>query len=65
MGFRGETSMLRFIGGIFKVFFALMLVMTVLIGLGAAVLAFVFKKDFEDIENKTKQIIADIEANQA
>ncbi|AJC95631.1 hypothetical protein [Staphylococcus hyicus] len=56
--------MCKFIAGIFKVFFALMLVMTVLIGLGAAVLAFVFKKDFEDIENKTKQIIADIESNQ-
>lgn len=57
--------MLRFIGGIFKVFFALMLVLTVLVGTTVAVLAVVFKKDFEDIENKTKQIIADIEANQA
>ncbi|GGI33514.1 MULTISPECIES: hypothetical protein [Staphylococcus] len=57
--------MLRFIGGIFKVFFALMLVLTVLVGATVAVLAVVFKKDFEDIENKTKQIIADIEANQA
>ncbi|WP_198644557.1 hypothetical protein [Staphylococcus chromogenes] len=57
--------MLRFFGGIFKVFFALMLVLTVLVGATVAVLAVVFKKDFEDIENKTKQIIADIEANQA
>ncbi|WP_182472294.1 hypothetical protein [Staphylococcus chromogenes] len=57
--------MLRFIGGIFKIFFALMLVLTVLVGATVAVLAVVFKKDFEDIENKTKQIIADIEANQA
>ena len=57
--------MLRFIGGIFKVFFALMLVLTVLVGATVAVFAVVFKKDFEDIENKTKQIIADIEANQA
>ncbi|MFT2204757.1 hypothetical protein [Staphylococcus chromogenes] len=57
--------MLRFISGIFKVFFALMLVLTVLVGATVAVLAVVFKKDFEDIENKTKQIIADIEANQA
>lgn len=57
--------MLRFIGGIFKVFFALMLVLTVLVGATVAVLTVVFKKDFEDIENKTKQIIADIEANQA
>ncbi|MCO4326326.1 hypothetical protein MTR05_04490 [Staphylococcus agnetis] len=57
--------MCKFIAGIFKVFFALMLLMTVLVGLGVAVLAFVFKKDFEDIENKTKQIIADIESNQS
>ncbi|MEB7825286.1 hypothetical protein [Staphylococcus chromogenes] len=57
--------MLRFIGGIFKVFFALMLVLTVLVGAAVAVFAVVFKKDFEDIENKTKQLIADIEANQA
>lgn len=41
-----------------------MLVMTVLVGVGVAVLAFVFKRDFEDIENKTKQIISDIESNQ-
>ncbi|UEX90771.1 hypothetical protein [Staphylococcus ratti] len=56
--------MCKFIGGIFKAFFAIMLVMTVLVGVGVAVLAFVFKRDFEDIENKTKQIISDIESNQ-
>ncbi|MBI5974768.1 hypothetical protein [Staphylococcus canis] len=52
-----------FIKGFFKFVFSFLLIVSLLIGVGAAVLTYVFKKDFEDIENKTKAIIADIEAN--
>ncbi|MEJ7542480.1 hypothetical protein [Staphylococcus intermedius] len=56
--------MCNFIKGLFKFLFVSTLVITGVVGLGLAVLTYVFKKDFEEIENKTKEIIADIEANQ-
>lgn len=56
--------MCNFIKGLFKFLFVSTLVITGVVGVGLAVLTYVFKKDFEEIENKTKEIIADIEANQ-
>lgn len=51
------------IKGIFKFFFILIATTTVAVGAGVAVLAFVFKKDFEDLEQKTKEIVSEIESN--
>ncbi|EOV2130529.1 hypothetical protein ACODWS_001642 [Staphylococcus pseudintermedius] len=56
--------MWNFIKGLFKFLFVSTLVITGVVGVGLAVLTYVFKKDFEEIERKTKEIIADIEANQ-
>ncbi|HDU0704311.1 TPA: hypothetical protein REO49_000835 [Staphylococcus pseudintermedius] len=56
--------MWNFIKGLFKFLFVSTLVITGVVGVGLAVLTYVFKKDFEKIESKTKEIIADIEANQ-
>ncbi|MCU5746184.1 hypothetical protein N9R04_05550 [Staphylococcus sp. SQ8-PEA] len=53
----------NFIKGLFKFAFGTILALSLLAGVGAVVFAFIFKKDFEDIENKTKEIISDIEAN--
>ncbi|UXR69041.1 MULTISPECIES: hypothetical protein [unclassified Staphylococcus] len=55
--------MWNFIKGVFKFFFALTFFTTLVVGAGAAVLAYVFKKDFEEIESKTKEIVSDIENN--
>nr|WP_263312758.1 hypothetical protein [Mammaliicoccus sp. Marseille-Q6498] len=51
------------IKGLFKFFFVLIAITTVVVGAGIAVLAFVFKKDFEELEQKTKEIVSEIEAN--
>ncbi|HBJ9662120.1 TPA: hypothetical protein LER37_001954 [Staphylococcus pseudintermedius] len=56
--------MWNFIKGLFKFLFVSTIVITGVVGVGLAVLTYVFKKDFEEIESKTKEIIADIEANQ-
>ncbi|MGV3244381.1 hypothetical protein [Staphylococcus sp. 11261D007BR] len=56
--------MWNFIKGFFKFVLSFTLIASLVLGVGAAVLAYVFKKDFEDIENKTREIIADIESNQ-
>lgn len=58
-----EVTSMDCIKGIFKIFFILIAITTVAIGAGVAVLAFVFKKDFEELEQKTKQIVSEIEAN--
>ncbi|QPA25028.1 hypothetical protein ISG41_04120 [Mammaliicoccus fleurettii] len=55
--------MWNFIKGLFKFIFIFTATVTVVFGVGAAVLAYVFKKDFEDIDNKTKEIVSDIESN--
>ncbi|GGA90157.1 hypothetical protein [Staphylococcus muscae] len=55
--------MWNFIKGVFKFFFLLTFFTTLAVGAGAAVLAYVFKKDFEEIESKTKEIVSDIENN--
>lgn len=54
--------MLDFIKGFFKFFFSLALIVSVVVGVGVAVFAFIFKKDFEDIERRTKEIVDDIES---
>ncbi|WP_169710749.1 hypothetical protein [Staphylococcus lutrae] len=57
--------MCNFIKGLFKFLFVSTIIVVGAVGVGLAVLTYVFKKDFEEIENKTKEIIADIESNQA
>ena len=58
-----EVTSMNCIKGIFKFFFILIEITTVAVGAGVAVLAFVFKKDFEDLEQKTKEIVSEIESN--
>ncbi|RIN24981.1 hypothetical protein [Staphylococcus succinus] len=40
-----------------------MLTVSLVAGIGAVAFAYIFKKDFEDIESKTKEIVSDIETN--
>lgn len=55
--------MLNFIKGLIKFVLGTILTVSLLAGVGAVVFAYIFKKDFEDIESKTKEIISDIESN--
>ncbi|HCZ2610169.1 TPA: hypothetical protein O2X41_002315 [Staphylococcus aureus] len=48
--------MWNFIKCVFKFVFSLVA------GVGVVAFAYIFKKDFEDIERKTKEIISDIES---
>ena len=57
--------MWNFIKGLFKFVFSLVAITTVIVSVGFVAFAYIFKKDFEDIERKTKQIISDIEGNNA
>lgn len=58
-----EVTSMDCIKGIFKFFFILFATTAVVVGAAIAVLAFVFKKDFEELEQKTKEIVSEIEAN--
>lgn len=58
-----EVTSMDCIKGIFKFFFILIAITTIAVGAGIAVLAFVFKKDFEELEQKTKEIVSEIESN--
>ncbi len=42
--------------------FSLVAITTLVAGVGVVAFAYIFKKDFEDIERKTKEIISDIES---
>ncbi|MCA0117252.1 hypothetical protein, partial [Staphylococcus epidermidis] len=53
--------MWNFIKGLFKFVFSLVAITTVIVSVGFVAFAYIFKKDFEDIERKTKEIISDIE----
>ena len=55
--------MWNFIKGLFKFVFSLLAITTVEVGKGEVVVAYILKKDFEDIERKTKEIVSDIENN--
>ena len=55
--------MWNFIKGLFKFVFSLFAITTVVVGFGVVAFAYIFKKDFEDIERKTKEIVSDIENN--
>lgn len=57
--------MWNFIKGLFKFVFSLLAITTVVVGIGVVAFAYIFKKDFEDIERKTKEIVSDIESNNA
>ena len=60
-----EIAMWNFIKGLFKFVFSLVAITTVIVSVGFVAFAYIFKKDFEDIERKTKEIISDIEGNNA
>lgn len=53
------------IKGLFKFLLSLVVITSVVVGVGVVALAYIFKKDFEDIERKTKEIVSDIESNNA
>ena len=55
--------MWNFIKGLFKFVFSLLAITTVVVGIGVVAFAYIFKKDFEDIERNTKEIVSDIENN--
>lgn len=55
--------MWNFIKGLFKFVFSLLAITTVVVGIGVVAFAYIFKKDFEDIKRKTKEIVSDIENN--
>ena len=48
--------------GLFKFVFSLLAITTVVVGIGVVAFAYILK-DFEDIEEKTKEIVSDIENN--
>lgn len=54
--------MWNFIKCVFKFVFNLVAITTLVAGVGVVAFAYIFKKDFEDIERKTKEIISDIES---
>ncbi|HCZ0283269.1 hypothetical protein F6Q71_05955 [Staphylococcus aureus] len=54
--------MWNFIKCVFKFVFSLVAITTLVSGVGVVAFAYIFKKDFEDIERKTKEIISDIES---
>lgn len=54
-----------FIKGLFKFLLSLTAITTLVVGVVVVVFGFIFKKDFEDIERKTKEIVSDIESNNA
>lgn len=53
------------IKGLFKAVFILALVLSVILTAGAALFFISFKKDFEDIERRTKEIVSQIESEHA
>ncbi|GGG95085.1 hypothetical protein E2558_08995 [Staphylococcus pragensis] len=53
------------IKGLFKFLLSFVVITTLVIGVGVAAFAYIFKKDFEDIERKTKEIVSDIESSNA
>lgn len=55
--------MWNFIKGLFKFVFSLLVIIIVVVGIGVVVFVYIFKKDFEDIERKMKEIVFDIENN--
>ncbi|WP_153019312.1 hypothetical protein [Staphylococcus succinus] len=55
--------MWNFIKGLVKFVFGTIFTVSLVAGIGAVAFAYIFKKDFEDIESKTKEIVSDIETN--
>lgn len=54
-----------FIKGLFKFLLSFTAIIALVVGVVVVVFGFIFKKDFEDIERKTKEIVSDIESNNA
>ncbi|UBH12793.1 hypothetical protein [Macrococcus armenti] len=56
---------MEFIKGLLKAMFIFALILSVVLTAGAALFFISFKKDFEDIERRTKEIVAQIESENA
>ena len=54
-----------FIKGLFKFLLSFTAITALVVGVVVVLFGFIFKKDFEDIERKTKEIVSDIESNNA
>ena len=54
-----------FIKGLFKFLLSFTAITALVVGVVVVVFGFIFKKDFEDTERKTKEIVSDIESNNA
>lgn len=54
-----------FIKGLFKFLLSFTAITALVVGVVVVVFGFIFKKDFEDIERKTKEVVSDIESNNA
>ena len=54
-----------FIKGLFKFLLSFTAITALVVGVVVVVFGFIFKKDFEEIERKTKEIVSDIESNNA
>ena len=50
---------------LFKFLLSFTAITALVVGVVVVVFGFIFKKDFEDIERKTKEIVSDIESNNA
>lgn len=53
---------MEFVKSLFKAIFITFLVLSVIVTAGAALFVISFKKDFEDIERRTKEIVDKIES---
>ncbi|MBI5973716.1 hypothetical protein ACUXJ9_001117 [Staphylococcus caledonicus] len=53
------------IKGLCKFVLSFVAITSLVVGVGVVAFAYIFKKDFEDIERKTKEIVSDIESNNA
>ncbi|MCE5090982.1 hypothetical protein [Staphylococcus devriesei] len=57
--------MWNLIKGLCKFVLSFVAITSLVVGVGVVAFAYIFKKDFEDIERKTKEIVSDIESNNA
>ncbi|PTE73380.1 hypothetical protein BUY43_04050 [Staphylococcus devriesei] len=57
--------MWNLIKGLCKFVLSFVAIISLVVGVGVVAFAYIFKKDFEDIERKTKEIVSDIESNNA
>lgn len=57
-----SVTLMELVKSLFKFMMITFLVLSVIVTAGAALFVISFKKDFEDIERRTKEIVAKIES---